>query len=233
MISVIMSAYNHLPYLGEAIESILGQTHGDFEFIIIDDASTEQVWDLIQDYAARDGRIRPFRNSQNFGLAQSLNMALDHAQGDFIARQDADDRSHPERLAKQLVSFKAEVGLVTCWALPIDRDGKIIGRGGYERQCHVDSNEAARIVRGQQRNAVIEPSMIFSRAAFEKIGYHDTTVGWLESYNYVLRLLQFFDLAVIQEVLYFRRRGTSTNERTTTEEMARNRARQVPIIKHQ
>jgi glycosyltransferase involved in cell wall biosynthesis len=232
MISVITSVYNHLPYVGEAIESILGQTYGDFEFIIIDDASTEPVWDLVQDYARRDCRIRPVRNSRNLGLAESLNVGLDLSQGDFIARQDSDDRSHPERFANQLRAFDAGVGLVTCWALPIDQGGEVIGGGGYERRCHVASDEAARIVRGQQKNAVIEPSMMYSRAAFEKIGYHDVAVGWLESYNYVLRILQFFELAVVQEVLYFRRRGTTTNKRTTSEELARARAREVPIIKH-
>jgi len=226
-----MSAYNHLPYLGEAIESILGQTYEDFEFFIVDDASSEPVWDLVQHYARLDSRIRPFRNSQNVGLAESLNNALDLAQGEFIARQDADDRSHPERFAKQLAAFSADVGLVTTWALPIDLMGSIIGGGGYERKCHIQSDEAAQIVRGMQRNAVIEPSMMFSRAAFDQVGYHDANVGWLESYNYVLRILQFFELAVIPEVLYFRRRDTSTNQRTTKEELARNRALNFPIIK--
>jgi glycosyltransferase involved in cell wall biosynthesis len=232
MISVITSVYNHLAYLGESIESILGQTYGDFEFIVIDDASNEPVWDVVQDYARRDRRIRPIRNSRNLGLAQSLNLGLDLAEGDFIARQDADDRSHPQRFANQLPAFAPNVGLVTCWAVPIDTSGEVIGGACYERRCHVDSDEAARIVRGQQKNAVIEPSMMFSRAVFEKIGYHDVAVGWLESYNYVLRILQFFDFAVVQEVLYFRRRGTSTNERTTKEEFARLRAREAAIIKH-
>jgi glycosyltransferase involved in cell wall biosynthesis len=207
MISVILGVYNHLPYLGEAVESVLAQTHGDFEFIIVDDASTEPVWDLVQGYARCDRRIRAVRNSRNLGLAESLNIAFDLSKGDFIARQDADDRSHPERFAKQLSAFVAGVGLVTTWALPIDRAGKVIEGKGYERRCHLSSADAARILRGHQQNAVIEPSMMLSRAAFEKIGYYDATVGWLESYNYVLRVLQFFELAVVPEVLYFRRRA--------------------------
>ena len=109
MISVITSVYNHLPYVGEAVESILGQTYGDFEFIIIDDASTEPVWDLVQDYARRDCRIRPVRNSRNLGLAESLNVGLDLSQGDFIARQDLRS-SHPERFANQLRAFDVGVG---------------------------------------------------------------------------------------------------------------------------
>jgi glycosyltransferase involved in cell wall biosynthesis len=166
MISVILGVYNHLPYLAEAIESVLAQTYGDFEFIIIDDASTEPVWDLVQGYARCDRRIRALRNSRNLGLAESLNIGLDLSKGDFIARQDADDRSHPERFANQLSAFAVNVGLVTTWALPIDRAGEVIEGKGYERRCHLFSADAARILRGHQQNAVIEIIMFYAFSSF-------------------------------------------------------------------
>ena len=101
-ISVLMSTYNREEYISSAIESILNQTYGDFEFIIIDDCSADNTAKIIQQYSERDSRISFFRNEKNKGLIANLNFGISQARGIYIARMDDDDISFPERFEKQL-----------------------------------------------------------------------------------------------------------------------------------
>lgn len=102
-VSVIMSVFNARQYLPETIDSILAQTYPKFEFIIIDDGSTEPgVWQLLKEYAQQDERIRLHKNEKNVGQSRSLNTALKLAQGEYIAVQDGDDVSNVDRLKLQV-----------------------------------------------------------------------------------------------------------------------------------
>src|SRR3989304_9072936 len=97
-VSVIMSVYNGMPFLKEAVESILKQTYKNFEFIIVDDASTDETWDYLK--SLKDPRVKLIKNKKNLGLAASLNIALrqvfdreaqtESAQGDVVARRDSE-----------------------------------------------------------------------------------------------------------------------------------------------
>ena len=100
-ISVVMSTYNRANLLPAAIDSILGQTFKDFEFIIINDGSSDDTADVLKKYADQDSRIRILTNPQNKGLVYSLNRGLDAAHGEFIARMDDDDVSLSTRFEKQ------------------------------------------------------------------------------------------------------------------------------------
>ncbi|WDI33126.1 glycosyltransferase [Hyphococcus flavus] len=102
MISVVMTAYNAERYIESAIESILTQTFSDFEFIIIDDASTDATIEIINRFAASDLRIQALCNEHNLGVTRSLNRGLSVAKGSYIARMDADDISLPHRFEKQV-----------------------------------------------------------------------------------------------------------------------------------
>lgn len=99
-VSVLMPVYNAAPYLREAIDSILSQTFADFEFLIINDGSTDTSEGIIKSY--QDSRIRYLKNAQNLGLVNTLNLGLEAAQGEYIARMDADDISLPTRFARQV-----------------------------------------------------------------------------------------------------------------------------------
>lgn len=101
-VSVVMPVYNGQTFLPQAVESILKQRFGDFEFIILDDGSTDDTWAILRAYAARDSRIVLLRNHQNLGLIKTLNKGISLARGNYIARMDADDISHIERLATQV-----------------------------------------------------------------------------------------------------------------------------------
>lgn len=95
-----MAVHNGLPYLQEAVESILSQKFSDLEFLIVDDASADGSLDLLQGYT--DKRIRIISNQKRLELSRSLNLGLDAALGEYIARMDHDDISHPSRLAEQV-----------------------------------------------------------------------------------------------------------------------------------
>ena len=113
-LSVIMPAYNAEKYIGEAIESILNQTFTDFEFIIIDDGSSDHTADIIKGF--HDERIRFIQNEKNSGVANTLNKGLELSQGEYIARMDADDISLPARFEKQVAFMEAnpDVAVVGC-----------------------------------------------------------------------------------------------------------------------
>ena len=99
-VSVVMPAYNAEKYIGEAIDSILNQTFTDFEFIIIDDGSSDRTADIVKSYS--DPRIRLLANERNSGIVASLNRGIQKATGKYIARMDADDYSRLDRIKKQV-----------------------------------------------------------------------------------------------------------------------------------
>lgn len=125
--SVLMAVYNGEKYVPEAINSILSQSFTDFEFIIVDDGSTDRSLQIINSH--QDPRVKVVRNPQNLGLTRALNIGLDLARGEFIARMDSDDVSLPERLARQVAYMDAcpEVGVCGTWARDIDAQGSAVG----------------------------------------------------------------------------------------------------------
>lgn len=101
-VSVLMSVKDGLPYLSQAIESILNQSFQDFEFVIIDDGSSALTKEILENYRYSDSRIKIIQNESNIGLTKSLNRGLQKCRGKWIARQDSDDFSYPNRLEEQL-----------------------------------------------------------------------------------------------------------------------------------
>ena len=133
-ISVITGAYNigGCFSFNRSIESILNQTFGDIEFIICDDGSSDNTWELLCDFAARDSRIKLLRNESNLGLAASLNRCLEIAEGAFIARHDCDDISAENRLELQISYLKEhpEISVLGCQSYLFD-EGGIWGRNDF------------------------------------------------------------------------------------------------------
>lgn len=123
-ISVLMSVYNSELYLAEAIDSILSQTFTDFEFIIVDDGSTDESGRILATYTKQDPRIRLLTLPENGGLANALNCGLDVTQGQFIARMDSDDISLPMRFEKQVefLGHHPDVGVLGSRMQVVDQD---------------------------------------------------------------------------------------------------------------
>ncbi|MBU2596810.1 MAG: glycosyltransferase [Planctomycetes bacterium] len=132
VVSILTSCYNAAEFLPEAIESILGQTFKDFEFILIDDGSTDNTLNIISGYAAKDDRIILIEK-KNTGLTDSLNVGIRKARGKLIARMDADDISFPDRLEKQITYLQKQkdVILLGTGCIEIDRIGRNIKQHRY------------------------------------------------------------------------------------------------------
>ena len=126
-ISVLMPVYNGEKYLAEAIQSIIAQTYGDFELLVIDDGSTDNSFQIVKEFAQLDARIRLIHKDENQGLVSALNLGLDLARGEYIARMDADDISLPQRLEKQVTYMQAhpEVGVIGSRIRYMDAKGNL------------------------------------------------------------------------------------------------------------
>ena len=101
-ISVLMGVYNEEKYVGQAITSILNQTFDNFEFIIVNDGSTDNTLKILNDYAQKDNRIRIINQTNNTGLTKALNNGLQYCDGKYIARMDGNDMAHATRFEKQI-----------------------------------------------------------------------------------------------------------------------------------
>jgi len=162
LISVVMSLYNSERYLEEAIDSILAQTLTDFEFIIIDDGSTDDGEHIVRSYD--DGRIH-YIKQENVGLPAALNTAIGIAQSDLIARMDPDDVCMPERLQRQyeFMRHHADVVVLGTSAQLMDVDGNDI--------CVLTMQSAdAELRRKSPDSPFVHPSVVFRKDAFERVG---------------------------------------------------------------
>src|SRR6266849_4896317 len=126
LISVVMPVYNALPFLDESIRSILEQTLSDFEFVILDDASTDGSVERLREWSPRDGRIRLHESRQRLGLSGSSNAVVAKARAPIVARMDADDIAHPDRLRRQwnIMESRPDVAVIGALCNGIDASGR-------------------------------------------------------------------------------------------------------------
>jgi glycosyltransferase involved in cell wall biosynthesis len=204
-VSVIIPAYNAMEYLPETFETVAGQTFKDFEVIVVNDGSTDEI----ECWAARvtDPRFRLI-SQENLGLAGARNTGIAHAQGDYIAFLDADDLWDPTKLAKQVTVLEenAEVGLVYTWVALTDAQGKFTGR--------IFKNTAEGDVWSQltERNLVECGSVaMVRRSCFETVGVFDCNLrSFVEDWDMWLRIASRYPFKVLQEPLvYYRQISTS------------------------
>lgn len=128
LVSVLIPAFNAAATIGRTLASALAQSHCALDIVVIDDGSTDDTATIVADHAARDSRIRLVRQA-NAGLSTARNVAIDHAQGDFLAPLDADDLWHRDKIARQLACFEAGpagLGLVYGWFRRIDAQDRVL-----------------------------------------------------------------------------------------------------------
>jgi glycosyltransferase involved in cell wall biosynthesis len=199
-VSVIMSVYNDERYLREAMESILAQSFTDFEFLIINDGSTDGSLEIIRGY--NDHRIRIINNHSNLGLVKSLNRGIAIANGEYLARQDADDLSHPERLASQVdfLDGNPQVGLLGCAYLVIDDDSRVVNMQPFPTQ-----NEEL-----QEKllwaNHFCHTAAFIRKSYLDIVGNYQEEFSTAEDYDLWLRLAEICDIANLSEPLVSYRR---------------------------
>ncbi len=205
-ISVIMGAYNAERYLRGAVESILVQTFADFEFIVIDDGSTDSTADILASFP--DARMRIIRQ-KNQGLTKSLNRGLAESRGTYIARMDADDLSLPERFEKQIAFLDAhpDIGMCGTQAEFMDEDGNPLGR-------YAVPQTQAQIVRMMPlHNPFIHPSVCIRKKVFERVGNYDERFLHAQDYELWTRIVPLYETANLPDSLMrYRVNGKGTTQ---------------------
>ncbi len=184
-LSVAMSIYNNETHLALAIESVLDQTFTDFEFLILNDGSTDRSRAIIDDYAKRDRRIRAIHR-ENKGLIVSLNQLLDEARAPLIARMDGDDICMPQRFEKQMAFLAAnpDHGVVGTWTADIDESGTIFLVAGTD---HPTSHEEF-LNKMTQQSPLCHSSVIMRRDLVRSAGGYHAAFKHCEDYDLWLRL---------------------------------------------
>jgi len=197
-ISVLMSVYNGEKYLRELVESILNQTYKNFEFIIINDGSTDNTLNILKGY--NDSRIKIY-SQENIGLTKSLNKAIRLSKGKYIARVDVDDIATPRRLEKQIdfLNSNPEIGLVGSFGIKIDKVGQTIQKiilPVFDKKIRKELIKA---------NVFIHGSVMVRKEIFEKVGYYNEIFKYAQDYELWGRIAQIYKLHNLPEVLLIRR----------------------------
>jgi len=193
-VTVLMSVFNGARWLQESIESILAQSFTNFEFIVVDDGSQDTSIEIIRRYAAADPRIRVI-TKPNSGLADSLNVGIESAQGEWIARIDADDIAMPDRLATQLDYAICDETCVVLGssAVHIDEHGKECGLVTYP----VHHKQLCHLMEARCINPIAHSSALIRTAAVRAVGCYRKRIRRSQDYDLWLRLSTFGEIRTI------------------------------------
>ena len=199
-----MGVYDGLPYVRDAVRSVLGQTYKDFELLVIDDCSTDGTAAELERVADGDDRLRIVRNDENVGLTRSLNRGLDEARGEYVARHDADDRSAPERLARQVAYLNAnpDVAVVGTGARLVDASDHVIDTRVVLRTPTLADFRA--------KNHLIHGSILARRSVLRDHGGYDEFFEYSQDYDLWLRLAESNALRNLPDPLYDLREHTGS-----------------------
>jgi glycosyltransferase involved in cell wall biosynthesis len=204
LLSVCIPVFNCRKHIAQAVDSVLGQTFGDFELIIIDNCSDDGTYELLSGYS--DPRLKLLRNDRNIGAQGNWNRVLQEASGTYVKLVCADDYIYPDCLERQLSVLEREganVVMVCC-----DRD--IVDEGGRKRYCRhypgsggvVGGKDAIRKIVRYGANVVGDVSaVIFRREAAHRAGEFDGSIPYVIDLDFWVRMLQHGDLFVMREPL--------------------------------
>ena len=227
-ISVLMSVYNGELYLAEAIESILAQTFDSFEFLIINDGSTDSSEKIINSYD--DPRIRLENNEGNKGLVYSLNKGLNLARGKYIARMDCDDIAWPHRLEKQFTFMEANpnVGICGTWFEAFDK------QTDWKRTVRFPVKDTAIRALMFTQSPFCHPSVMMRKELFEIYDLkYPSEYYRAEDYGLWIKLLNYTDGYNLPEVLLRYRRHETNETRLAEKQLSKRNATLQEIQKKQ
>ena len=190
LVSVIMSAHNSEATINESIDSILNQSYEKLEFLIIDDGSTDNTYEKIKKYK----QIKVFQNKINLGLTKSLNFLISKAKGDYIARQDADDVSHLNRIEKQMTLME-RYDLDFSSARALTHPGNKIRPG-------LTFYLPKRLVM-KYKNPFIHGTLLIKKSIFEEVGFYNEKFYFSQDYKLMDDLVRKgYKYKVLKEPLY-------------------------------
>lgn len=180
IISVIMSVYNDQDNITNAIKSILDQTYQDFEFLIIDDCSTDNTYEIAKKFT-KDPRIKLFKNKRNIGLTKSLNILIGKSNGNYIFRQDSDDVSLPQRFQSQLNVLEEDIYQVcTSRAINIQNDKIVPGISSW----------IPKKISIKYKNPYIHGTLAIKKTLLNSIGNYDEDYYYAQDFKLFLDLIQ-------------------------------------------
>ena len=201
LISVVMPAYNAEKYIRQGIDSILNQTYSNIELLIADDASKDSTKKIIDSYT--DKRIKTFHNDKNLGYLKTCNKLFAFAKGDFIAFQDADDLSVPNRLESQIEAFKSDnkLGAVGCNMTAIDTQNNQM----FSTHYHLTHEAILKEI--PDYFTVIPNSYLFKIDVYKKIGGYNEYFNRMgaEDYYWTYLIMEKYKLVNLREPLYLYR----------------------------
>jgi glycosyltransferase involved in cell wall biosynthesis len=195
-VSIVMPTHNASATLDEAVCSILDQTWRDFEFIIVDDGSSDDTLPKLERYAELDGRVKLYPQRKE-GMIAALNRGCRQARGDYIARMDADDISLPRRIERQreFLEIHPEIGIVGTWANKMDAEGSTIGEW-----CPSPNPQ---VLKWQHffGCCVIHPTVLMRRQILEELDFYKTDAIHAEDRDLWLRASAITEFSNIPEIL--------------------------------
>ncbi|MGQ9777570.1 MAG: glycosyltransferase, partial [Thermodesulfobacteriota bacterium] len=215
-VSVVIPAYNHERYVGEAIESVLGQTFEDFELIIINDGSTDRTEDEILKF--NDRRIR-YYSQENRGLSATLNRGIELSRGEYFTFLPSDDVMLPEKLEVQLkvMEESKEIGIVFSYPIIIDGEGKEVLDDPIVDWFKTPFEKKEEIFPALfERNFLCAPTALIRQECFTKVGFFDEFLKTAQDYDMWMRILKYYDLKIIKTpLLKLRWHGANLTYRAT------------------
>ena len=182
LVSVIIPVYNVEKFVKEAILSIQKQTYNNLEIIIIDDGSSDNTYNIVDELAKNDDRIKLYKNEQNLKIVKTLNHALSLAKGEYIARMDGDDISAPDRIEKKVkfLEENKDFDLVGCSMKAIDIDGKEIGQ-----TIHFSNQNL--LLESLKYVTPVSHIWVARKSLYNKLkGYRE--ISGVEDYDFLLRM---------------------------------------------
>ena len=199
LVSVVMSTFNNEKSIKESVESILAQSFRDFEFIVIDDHSSDSTPGRLEEFLVKDERLVFVRNNTNLGLTKSLIRGINISRGELIARQDADDYSSKDRLKEEL-KFMPAFDLVCCRT-------NVNGKKVSPKFISVLLYRYALL----SRNVFVHGTFLFKRKLYEKVGGYNPYFSYAQDYDFITRVaLSGFKVKYLKDVLYFSEKGESS-----------------------
>ncbi|HJY79833.1 MAG TPA: glycosyltransferase, partial [Candidatus Binatia bacterium] len=224
LVSIVIPAYNHAPYVAETIDSVLGQTYQNWELIIIDDGSTDATPEIIRRY--RDPRIRAYRQ-ENRGLSATLNRGIGLAHGKYFAFLPSDDVYEPEKLAVQVPVLEENpaVGVVFSWQTVIDAEGKPTTEQHVQEWFAVSFESKEEIFPALfERDFLSTPTHLLRMECFARVGQFDESLVTAQDYDLWLRILQYYDVRLLKRPLVRMRWHGHNQTRVATPQTERERA---------
>ncbi|MEM9924523.1 MAG: glycosyltransferase [Cyanobacteria bacterium P01_D01_bin.50] len=196
--SIIIPAYNAIKYLPETLESVLKQTFSNFEVLIINDGSSDNIIEWVADII--DPRVKLI-SQDNQGVSAARNAGIDKSKGEYIAFLDADDLWEPTKLEKQLQCLKKNpsLGLIHTAMMLIDEKGKSLGR------TFISNVEGDALKALLEENTIVTSSVIVRRNCLETVGKFDRNLHSSEDWELWVRIASLYPFALIKEPLVFHR----------------------------